>query len=283
MSFSLGDLVVIEDHKRRRSLVTLTAEAKINTHVGAVAVGDIIGQDSGSLVLTSTDRRVFVLEPTFEDFVFHMPRGAQVIYPKDIGAIMMRLNLRSGDRVLESGVGSGAMSIAMLKAGVSVVGVEAREDFMNLARKNVASFLGEQYLGRYTVQLGDAYDRVPDGPFDAVMLDLPEPWRALKVVRKVVRPGGVLAVYVTNVTQLQRVVAELGDADFGYADAIELLEREWYLKGLIARPHHRMVGHTGFILTARPLQRRRGEIDEMGDGGIDEPSLELREDNPTDL
>jgi tRNA (adenine57-N1/adenine58-N1)-methyltransferase len=284
VTFSLGQLVILEDHKGRRTLITLGESSRINTHVGAIDASAIVGKESGSLLLTSTDRRIFVLEPTFEDFVLLMPRGAQVIYPKDIGAIMVRLNLRCGDRVLESGVGSGALSIALLKAGVSVVGVEARQDFLNLARKNVTSFLGSQALDKYEVELGDAYERVPEGPFDAVVLDLPEPWRALRLVRQVLRPGGVLAVYVTNVAQLQRVASDLGDADLGYTEAIELLEREWYLKGVVARPQHRMVGHTGFLLTARPLQRnpREGNVgEEPLDGEV--VALAPQGSDPTDL
>ncbi|MGC8480033.1 MAG: tRNA (adenine-N1)-methyltransferase [Acidimicrobiales bacterium] len=263
-AFAEDDLVILEDHKKRRSMITLRRDAMIHTHVGSIDASSVIGEFSGTVVRTSTDRRVALLRPTLEDFVLFMPRGAQVIYPKDLASIVFRLNLSPGARVLESGVGSGALSCALIQRGATVVGVEIREDHANLARKNVQAFLGADALTRYDVRIGDIASAAVDGPFDAVVLDLPEPWDALRAARDVLSSGGVLCVYVTNVTQLVRVSDGLREAGFGFAEAVELLEREWYLKGVVARPQHRMVGHTGFVLTARPIAKSEDGTDPSG-------------------
>lgn len=275
--FEYGDLVVIEDHKARRSLIRLEAGGKINTHVGSVDSLEIVGRKSGSMLITSSGRRLFVLAPTLTDYVLEMPRGAQVIYPKDLAAILFRLEIFPGCKILESGVGSGALSTALARLGVEVTGVEVREDYLNLARKNVLGFLGEPGLERVHHLQGDIYLAAPPGPFDAVVLDVPEPWRALASVRQAISDRGVLCVYVTNVTQLSRVNDALAEHDFGYSEAVELLERQWYLKGLVARPHHRMVGHTGFLLTARPMVKPKREsssltLDSNGEEGLGESS-----------
>lgn len=263
----------MEDHKGRRTLIRLEEGGKINTHVGSVDALDIAGRKSGSMLTTSSGRRLFILSPTLTDYVLEMPRGAQVIYPKDLAAILFRLEIFPGCKILESGVGSGALSTALARLGVEVTGVEVREDYLNLARKNILGFLGESGLERVHHLQGDIYIAAPPGPFDAVVLDVPEPWRALASARQAISDRGVLCIYVTNVTQLSRVNDALGEHDFGYSEAVELLERQWYLKGLVARPHHRMVGHTGFLITARPMAKNSRESSSSGPENADAVGL----------
>lgn len=232
-------------------MVSLVEGSSTNTQLGKVSHDVVVGLESGSRLELQSGKALSLLFPTLADFVFQMPRGAQVIYPKDLGAILLAADISSGHKVLESGVGSGALSMALLRCGAEVVGVEVREDYANLAKKNVRSFLGS-YPYKYDVVLGDIFEGAPSEIFDRVVFDLGEPWRALPSARKALSNSGVLCCYVTNVTQASELVNALPAAGFASVDVVEILERHWYFKGVVARPHHRMVGHTGFIVTARP-------------------------------
>ena len=206
---------------------------------------------------TAKNAEYVALRPTLEDFVVAMPRGAQVIYPKDLGPICVLGDIGPGMRVFESGVGSGALSITMLRAGAEIVGYELREDFANRARKNVRSFLGESALDRYDVTITDSYDGIDsdDGPFDRVVLDLPEPWQVAPHAEGVLRPGGVLVAYTPSITQATRIREALKGRWID-ARTIEVLHRGWHIEGQAVRPDHRMVAHTGFLSLARFLGRR---------------------------
>ena len=172
-----GERVLLVDAKERRYLITLRAGASFHTHVGIVDHDDLIGAREGSTVLGSTGRRFLVVRPTLSDAVLKMPRGAQVIYPKDLGAILIEADIFPGVRVLEAGVGSGALSMALLRAGAEVVGYELREDFADRARANVAAMVGEG--APYRVELRDVYEGIEEIGLDRILLDLPEPWRVL--------------------------------------------------------------------------------------------------------
>jgi tRNA (adenine57-N1/adenine58-N1)-methyltransferase len=185
--------------------------------------------------------------------VLKMPRGAQVIYPKDLGPILMLADIFPGARVLESGVGSGALSMTLVRAGAVVTGYELREDFARRAQRNVATFLGEDALASYQVEIRDAYDGIDETDLDRVVLDLPEPWRVAKHAARAMHRGGVLVAYTPQITQVTQLRNELLGSGFGMVDTIEVLNRAWHIEGQSVRPDHRMVAHTGFLTSARLL------------------------------
>ncbi len=170
-----------------------------HTHAGIVAHDDLIGALEGSTVLGSTGRRFVVVRPTLADVVLKMPRGAQVIYPKDLAAIVMEADIGPGTCVLEAGVGSGALSMALLRAGAAVTGYELREDFADRARANVEAFCGPGV--DYRVELRDVYDGIDERDLDRIVLDLPEPWRVLDHAAVALRPGGIVCAYLPTVNQ----------------------------------------------------------------------------------
>jgi len=197
-----------------------------------------------------------VLRPTLEDFVVEMPRGAQVIYPKDLGAILMLADIGPGMRVFESGVGSGALSMTMLRAGATIIGYELREDFANRARANVRSFLGSAALERYEVELRDCYAGLDVREVDRVVLDLPEPWRVVPEAETALRPGGLFLAYTPSIMQASHLREALARSSAWIAPrTLEVLHRTWHVDGQAVRPDHRMVAHTGFLTVARFLGR----------------------------
>ena len=172
-----GERILLVDAKERRYLITLRPAASFHTHVGIVEHDDLIGIPEGSTVLGSTGRRFLVVRPTLSDAVLKMPRGAQVIYPKDLGAILIEADIAPGMKVLEAGVGSGALSMALLRAGAEVIGYELREDFAERARSNVAAMGAGS--DRYRVEIRDVYEGIAEEGLDRILLDLPEPWQVL--------------------------------------------------------------------------------------------------------
>lgn len=248
-----GDQVMLVDAKRRRYLITLAAEGEFHSHVGVLPHRDLIGQPEGISVRSSGGGRLLAIRPTLSDFVFKMPRGAQVIYPKDLGPILMLADIFPGARVLESGVGSGALSMTMLRAGAVITGYELREDFANRAQINVRTFLGEEAASRYTVELRDAYEGIDQEDLDRVVLDLPEPWKVVDHAAKALHRGGILVAYTPQITQAAQLREALEQGGFGLAETMEVLHRGWHIEGLSVRPDHRMVAHTGFLTTARLL------------------------------
>jgi tRNA (adenine57-N1/adenine58-N1)-methyltransferase len=252
--FAYGDKVVVLDVKGRRYLATLKEGGEFHTHTGYFPHAELIGQPEGIVVKANRGALYTVLRPTLEDFVVEMPRGAQVIYPKDLGAILMLADIAPGVRVLESGVGSGALSMAMLRAGASIVGYELREDFANRARGNVRAFLGAEVLDRFKVELRDCYDGIDERDLDRVVLDLPEPWRVVEHAEGALRPGGILLAYTPSIVQASRLRETL-DAGSTWlaARTLEVLHRGWHVQGQAVRPDHRMVAHTGFLTVARHI------------------------------
>jgi tRNA (adenine57-N1/adenine58-N1)-methyltransferase catalytic subunit len=253
-----GERVLLIDRKDRRYLIRLTPGATFQTHAGVVAHDEIIGGGEGVEVAArrregkdTASRRLLVLRPTLSDLVVKMPRGAQVIYPKDLGTIIMKADLYPGARILEAGVGSGALSMVALRAGCLVSGYELREDFAERARLNVAAAIGDE--APYRVEVRDVYDGIDEENLDRILLDLPEPWRALPHAEKALRPGGILLAYLPSINQTADLRAALGANGFGLAETIEVLQRSWHIEGRSVRPDHRMVAHTGFLTTARRL------------------------------
>jgi tRNA (adenine57-N1/adenine58-N1)-methyltransferase catalytic subunit len=252
--FVPGDRVLLVDAKKRRHLLTLTEGGAFHSHAGVVDHGDLIGRREGTTVRTSLGARMVAVRPTLSEYVLKMPRGAQVIYPKDLGPILMLADLFPGARVLESGVGSGALTITVLRAvGPTghVLGYELRDDFADRARRNVEGFLGpDQPLD---IEVRDAYDGIDTVELDRVLLDLPEPWRVVKHAESALRAGGILLAYLPTIGQVARLREELAGSAFGMAETLEVLQRGWHVDGQSVRPDHRMVAHTGFLTFARLL------------------------------
>ncbi len=243
------------DAKQRQHLVTLLAAGEFHTHAGIVAHDEIIGRDEGMTLRTPRGARFTAVRPTLSDFVLRMKRGAQVIYPKDLGPILMRADLFPGARVLESGVGSGALTIATLRAlgpTGSIVGYELRRDFAARATENVERYLGSGVPLR--VEIRDCYEGIDEVDLDRALLDLPEPWRAVKHLAGALRPGGILLCYLPTILQVGRLREVLDDSPFGLCETVEVLQRSWHIEGQSIRPDHRMVAHTGFLTSARLLE-----------------------------
>ena len=258
--FTAGDKAVLLDTKKRRYLIDLADDGEFHSHAGFVRHTDIIGQAEGCRVRSTKTAEYIVLRPTLEDFVIEMPRGAQVIYPKDLAPICMLADIGPGMRVFESGIGSGALSTMMLRYGAHITGYEIREDFANRAKANVRGFLGDDALDRYDVHIASSYDGIDPahGTFDRVVLDLPEPWQVVPHAEFSLRPGGILLAYTPSITQAAQV-RETMKGKWIDARTIEVLHRGWHIEGQAVRPDHRMVAHTGFLSVARFLGKDRDE------------------------
>ena len=253
-SLAVGERVILLDVKKRRYLVSLAEGGEFHTHAGFVPHGDMIGHPEGAVVRSTKGAEYTVLRPTLEDYVLEMPRGAQVIYPKDLAPICMLADIGPGLRVFETGVGSGALSTTMLRWGATIVGYEIREDFANRAKANVREFLGDAALERYDVHLADSYAGIDPahGMFDRVVLDLPEPWQVIPHTEPVLSAGGVLVAYTPSIVQAMQVREQLKGRWID-ARTIEVLHRGWHVEGQAVRPDHRMVAHTAFLTVARFL------------------------------
>ncbi len=249
-----GERVLLVDPKERRYLLKLRRGETFHTHAGILAHDDIIGVHEGSTVLGSTGRAFLVFRPTLADVVLKMPRGAQVIYPKDLGAILISADVGPGQRIFEAGVGSGALSMALLRTGASVVGYEIREDFAERARTNVADQLGPEI--DYRVEVHDATEGIAEGGFDRVVLDLPEPWDVVPHAAGSLRPGGIFLAYLPTINQTGLLREALARSGFALAETVEILRRTWHVESRSVRPDHRMVAHTGFLTSARVLAGR---------------------------
>ncbi len=244
---------MVLDSKDRRYLVTLAPGGEFHTHAGPVRHDDLIGQSEGVAVRSARGGGYTAVRPTLAELILKMPRGAQVIYPKDLGPILMLADVFPGARILEAGVGSGALSMTLLRAGAAVVGYELREDFAERARANVVGFLGEGVLSRYRVEIRDVYDGIDEPGLDRMILDLPEPWRVVKHAETALRPGGILVAYLPTIGQVAQLREAMEDSGLGMAETIEVLHRSWHIDGPSVRPDHRMVAHTGFLTVARLL------------------------------
>jgi tRNA (adenine57-N1/adenine58-N1)-methyltransferase len=252
-AFAYGDHALLIDEKGRRYLLTLKERGEFHSHAGFVAHGTIVGMSPGASVVSTRGRPYTALRPTLEDFVLKMPRGAQVIYPKDLGPILILADVFPGARVLESGVGSGALSMTLLRAGADVVGYELRDDFADRAQANVSAFLGTDAGSRYRVERRDCYEGIDERDVDRVVLDLPEPWRVVEHAEKALVPGGILCAYTPSIVQATQVRSAVAGPGWIEERTLEVLQRTWHVEGAAVRPDHRMVAHTGFLTTARFL------------------------------
>ena len=251
--FREGQRVLLLDNKGRRYLITLAAGGAFHSHAGWFSHDELIGREEGAETRTTSGARYIALRPTLADFVLKMPRGAQVIYPKDLGQILMMADVFPGARVLEAGVGSGALSMALLRAGAEVVGYEVRPDFAARARSNVESFLGPEAAERFQVADKDVYEGIAEDGLDRIVLDLPEPWRVVPHAVVALRPGGLLVSYLPSINQVSQLREAIAAEAFVQAETAEVLVRTWHVEGRSVRPDHRMVAHTGFLTSARFL------------------------------
>jgi len=249
-TFQFGERVLIIDSKKRRYLATLAEKGEFHSHSGVIAHSKIVGLEEGALIVNSKGSAYSILRPTLEDFVIEMPRGAQVIYPKDLAPICMIADIGPGMKVFETGIGSGALSMTMLRYGAHITGYEIREDFANHAKINVRSFLGEDALDRYDIHIRDSYEGIEGDQYDRVVLDLPEPWNVVPHAEKALRKGGLLVAYTPSITQAVQVRQCFGKY-WIEARTLEVLHRTWHIEGMAVRPDHRMVAHTAFLTVAR--------------------------------
>jgi tRNA (adenine57-N1/adenine58-N1)-methyltransferase len=262
-----GDQVQLTDPKGRMHTITLVAGKQFHTHKGILDHDRLIGGPDAVTVAIGTTTYL-ALRPLLSDFVLSMPRGAQVVYPKDSANIVGMADIFPGAHVVEAGVGSGALSMSLLRA-VGEQGrlssYERRADFAEVARTNVETFFGGPHPA-WTITVGSLQDELTDTEVDRVVLDMLAPWECLDAVSKALRPGGVLCCYVATTTQLSTTVEAMrSHGTFTEPAAWETLARGWHVEGLAVRPQHRMVGHTGFLCTTRrladgvepPVRRRR--------------------------
>jgi tRNA (adenine57-N1/adenine58-N1)-methyltransferase len=251
-------LLLIDERRGKRHLVTLRPGQHFHTDRGYIGHDALIGAPDGSTVKTSLGVRYLALRPTLGEYVLEMPRGAQVIYPKDLATICFFADVEPGQTVCEAGLGSGALTMALLRAvGPSgrVVSYEAREEFARRARRNIESRLGPDVP--LTVRLQDVYAGLDERNLDRVLLDLPEPWRLVESASTALRAGGVFCAYVPTIIQSQQVHEALAaHPAFALVETFETLLRPWHIAGLSVRPAHRMVAHTGFLTLARRVQPR---------------------------
>jgi tRNA (adenine57-N1/adenine58-N1)-methyltransferase len=269
--FAVGDRVQLTDAKGRHYTMLLTGGGEFHTHRGAIAHDAVIGLPEGSVVKSANGDPFLVLRPLLVDYVMSMPRGAQLIYPKDAAQILLEGDIFPGARVLEAGAGSGALTCSLLRAvgpEGRVISYEVRADHAEHARRNVETFSG-RVPDNWRLILSDVADTdLPDGSVDRVVLDMLAPWEVLDTVSRVVVAGGVLIVYLATVTQLSKTVEALREQQcWTEPRAWETLQRGWNVVGLAVRPQHNMRGHTGFLVSARrlapgavtptPLRRKR--------------------------
>lgn len=255
-----GERIQLTDDRGKLTTITLTSGAEYQTHKGVLPHDLLIGRPEGTVVQNSVGIQYLALRPLMKDFVLSMPRGAAVVYPKDAGQIVTMGDIFPGARVVEAGVGSGALTIALLRAVGDegrVHSFERREEFAEVAAGNIATMFGGEHpawqltLGDLAEQLGQVEE---PGSVDRVVLDMLAPWECLDAVAGVLAPGGVVICYVATVTQLSRTAEAMrADGRFTEPDAHETMVRGWHVEGLAVRPDHRMVAHTGFLITARRL------------------------------
>ena len=252
--FHYGDRVQLTDAKGKLHTITLKEAGEWHTHKGWLIHDQIVGLPEGSVVETTAGLKFLAFRPLLADYVLSMPRGATIVYPKDAAMIVGAADIAPGSRVLEAGVGSGALTITLLRAvgpSGSVDSFERRDDFAQIATKNVT-------------ELQDEVDR--EKKYDRIVLDMLAPWECVEMAQEVLDPGGVLLAYVATTTQLSEMAETIkNSACFTEPESTETIIRGWHHEGLAVRPQHRMIGHTGFLIIARrlapgvtaPLRRRR--------------------------
>jgi tRNA (adenine57-N1/adenine58-N1)-methyltransferase len=254
--FSEGDRIQLTDPKGKMYTFTITQGKEWHTHKGWIVHNDLIGLPEGSVVSTSAGLKFTAFKPLLGDFVLSMPRGATIVYPKDAAMIVGVADVFPGAKVIEAGVGSGALSISLLRAIGSegeLSSFERREDFADIARENVSTYFGE-LPSQWKLTVGSVQESSTDKKYDRVILDMLAPWECVAFASEVLRPGGVFLAYVATTTQLSATAEALKeDGRFTEPLSSETIVRDWHHEGLAVRPMQRMIGHTGFLIVSRRM------------------------------
>lgn len=251
-TFKLGEWVLLVAQKGKKWLVKIE-DGPYSSHLGTIQLMDVVGKEEGESLITGKGAKLFLFRPTLEDFILNMNRMTQIIYPKDLGAIVFYGDVRPGHVVLESGIGSGALTISLLRSmlgGGMLISVEKRPDFAAGARENIRRYFGGQPDNHHIV-VGDIQDFSMTQKADRAFLDLPEPWHAVSSIAALMQPGALLVSLSPNVGQVQLMYRELKSSGFANITNFELLKRDWKVDEKRARPFDRMIAHTGFITVAR--------------------------------
>ena len=254
--FAAGDRVQLTDPKGKLYSFTIVPGKEWHTHKGWITHDDLIGMPEGSVVSTTAGLKFTAFKPLLADYVLTMPRGATIVYPKDAAMIVGLADIYPGARVLEAGVGSGALTISLLRAAGEkgyVHSVERRADFAENARSNVDAYF-ESAPSNWKLDVGDLQEQSFESEFDRVILDMLAPWECVDIAARALRPGGVFMSYVATTTQLSATAEAIKeDGRFTEPESSETLVRGWHHEGLAVRPQQRMIGHTGFLIQSRRM------------------------------
>lgn len=254
-AFSEGEDVILLDNKGREYLVTLRRGSLFSTHRGTIDHDTIIGREEGMLITTESGSRYTIFRPTFNQFILNLKRTAQIIYPKDIGPILLWADIHPGAFVVEGGAGWGALTIALLRAiGTPgrLVTYEVRDDFAKKTRENIERFLGR--VDNHELKLGDIYEGISERDVDRIILDLPEPWKALPHATVSLRKGGILLTYLPTIIQVREFCDSVRkEKSYTEPEVFEVSHRPWNVKGLSVRPVSWVFSHSAFITVTRKL------------------------------
>jgi tRNA (adenine57-N1/adenine58-N1)-methyltransferase len=254
--FQAGDRIQLTDPKGKLYSFTITPGKEWHTHKGWITHDDLIGLPEGSVVSTTAGLKFTAFIPLLADYVLSMPRGATIVYPKDAAMIVGVADIYPGARVLEAGVGSGALTLSLLRAvgpEGSVHSVERRQDFADNATANITDYFGEK-PSNWSLEVGSVQEKEFTHEFDRVILDMLAPWECVEMASKVLRPGGVFLAYVATTTQLSATAEAIKeDGHFTEPESSETIVRGWHHEGLAVRPQQRMIGHTGFLIQSRRM------------------------------
>ena len=256
--FREGEYIQLLDRRGRSYLTRVTQSNLFESHLGNYPVADLIGHDEGSWITTNKGHRLMAVRPTLSDLTLRMPRLATVMYPKDLGAMLIYADIFPGARVLEAGAGSGALTMTLLRAvgpAGRLYSYDLRQDMLEQAETNVARYFDS--WDNLEIKIGDVYEGIEEDDLDRVILDLPEPWHVVPHASESLIPGGLFFGFVPTVPQVEELVRTLrAQRAFSMVETMEIMMRQWNVSGRSVRPSHRMVGHTGFIVIARRTSPR---------------------------
>jgi tRNA (adenine57-N1/adenine58-N1)-methyltransferase len=246
-------IILLDPEDDKEFLYKMRAKGHIDLHKGKILHAEVIGKPEGAVVRTSRGDPFLVFRPTLLQYIMHMKRETQIIYPKDLALILFYADIYPGSTCLEAGIGSGSLTLALLR-GVGregkVISYEVREEFIERARKNIQLLLGEPT--NLEIKQRDIYEGIEEQGIDRIILDIPEPWRVVKDAAERLLPGGIFTSYLPTIIQVKTLVDALREEKrFTSIQAFEALLRDWHIEGLSVRPCHRMVAHTGFLTLAR--------------------------------